>query len=477
MTVVQQNKVQPTLYRSKYNRCAVKTGVVHLGYGAFHRAHQAIYFDDYMDKTGDLNWGIAAVNLRASEAQTFAASKKVTDGYLVKTTAADGLQEMRLVRSHVNFVDWSVDHVLAEQLLAEPNVHIITITVTESGYFLNADGNLDLNNPTIAHEIDGGELSSVYAFLAHALKIRMEQLDEPISILCCDNIRSNGHMLRKNLTNYLQVSGNSTLAQWVLSNCSFPCSMVDRITPRATSELHDEVSAIFDDTELDPIHAESFTQWVLENNFAGPKPELYRVGVEVVSDVDPYEEAKIRILNGGHTALAYLGALAGYQTFDEAMRDSKLRVHFDNFEKLEVLPGLTVDLPFDRALYLDEITDRFCNKAIADQLERICMDGFSKMQLYIRPTLTSCLAQGMQPVYSYACIASWYVYARRFKSGDMPIPYHEPYWDQLSPMLNVGEETKFATNTQLWGELPQIYPEFTSALVAAIEKMDNSWPA
>ena len=228
---------------------------------------------------------------------------------------------------------------------------------------------------------------------------------------------------------------------------------------------------------LDPIHAEAFSQWVLEERFAGPAPALANAGVEIVPDVHPYEEAKIRILNGGHTALAYLGALAGYNTFDEAMRDPKLREHFDAFEREEVLPGLRLELPFDKNEYLRKVSGRFCNRAIADQLERICMDGYSKVQLYLRPTLASCLEQGIEPKHTFDCIASWFVYARRFKSGDTHVPYNEPYWDHLSPLLNAGNEMEFATSEVLWGELPELYSGFAPALVSAIQEMENSWPA
>ena len=158
-------------------------------------------------------------------------------------------------------------------------------------------------------------------------------------------------------------------------------------------------------------------------------PDLVRAGVQTVKDVDPYEEAKIRILNGGHTGLCYLGALAGHQTFDEAMRDPRIRPHFDGWEEQNVLLGLTIELPFDRVEYLRQVAERFSNRAIADNLERICMDGWSKFPIFIRPSLEGCLAQGIDPTFGYDVVASWYVYARRHAAGAMHIPYADPYWD------------------------------------------------
>lgn len=477
MTVAPKLNKPLQLHRTTYDRSACEIGIVHLGYGAFHRAHQAIYIDDYMELTGDLNWGIAAVNLRASESLAFDNSSQIQGGYAIKTTDSDGTLDMRLVRSHIKFVDWSLTPENAEQLLANPTVHMATITVTESGYYLDKDGGLDLNDPVITEEISGANQLSIYAYLANGLQKRSKQIDQPISILCCDNIRSNGHMLRRNFLTYLKVTKNLELAEWVSLNVSFPNSMVDRITPRAASNLNTEIIALFGLSNTDPIQSEAFTQWVLEDNFAGPTPDLSKSGVEIVNDVDPFEEAKIRILNGGHTALSYLGALSGYKTFDQAINDPELRKHFDGFQTQEVLPGLTLNLPFNKSSYLNKITTRFGNQAIADQLERICMDGYSKMQLYIRPTLTSCLEQGINPVYSYDCIASWYVYARRFKQGKMPIAYHEPYWDQLSLLLDKGAETAFANTTQLWGDLPEKFPTFVPELLAAIQRMEKAWPA
>jgi D-arabinitol 4-dehydrogenase len=215
---------------------------------------------------------------------------------------------------------------------------------------------------------------------------------------------------------------------------------------------------------------------VLEDKFKGAFPDLTKAGVEIVANVDPFEEAKIRILNGGHTGLCYFAALAGYETFDQGMTDPALKEFFDNYEQKEVLPGLDLELPFDRLKYLGKIADRFANRAIADQLGRICMDGYSKVPIYIRPTLASCLAQNIFPKYGFLCVASWYVYARRFAAGQMPIHYIEPYWDQLEPLLSKGNEEQFAQTKQLWGDLPDTYPDFVQSIVAAISEVEEKWP-
>ncbi len=476
MTIAHLQTLGADVYQTSYNRRDCTVGLVHIGYGAFHRSHQAVYFDDYMEATGDLNWGIAAVNLLAKDSLNFEQVRKATDGYLLKTTHPQGTVDLRLVRSHLEFSDWPTDGSQSEDLLSRASVHAVTLTVSESGYYLKDDLTLNVDNPVITAEREGKSALSVYAYLAKALDRRASEIDSPISVLCCDNIRSNGKMLEHNFHHYLELTNRYDLAQWVSANVSFPRSMVDRITPRSTDALTDEIATRFPDQNLFPIHAETFSQWVLEDNFAGPMPELQKVGVQVVANVEPYEEAKIRILNGGHTGLAYLGVLAGHQTFDQAMGNPELHKHFSRWEREEVLPGLDMELPFDKIAYLDAVEKRFCNEAIADQIDRICMDGFTKMSLYIRPTILSCLQQGIFPGYGYKSIASWYVFSRRIALGQLSLTYHEPNWNFLLPLLERGQEENFARAQRLWGELPVNHPEFVKGLVTAIIETEEQWP-
>ena len=252
----------PNVYSTTYDHSRCDIGVVHLGYGAFHRAHQAVYLDDYMEQSGDLRWGIAAVNLRAAESQSFAQNTDPQTGYILKCIAPDGQARLRQVRSHLRFLDWSQNQVGAEAMLALPTVHIVTITVTESGYCGNASGALDLENETLVSELNGGEKQSVYAYLAAGLNLRRTTLGLPISVLCCDNIQANGKKLHKNLMSYLTVAGQTELADWVERNVSFPCSMVDRITPRATDDMRNQIESELGKQPVTPVMSEQFIQWL-----------------------------------------------------------------------------------------------------------------------------------------------------------------------------------------------------------------------
>ncbi len=461
---------------TSYDRSTCEVGVVHLGFGAFHRAHQAVYLDDYMEASGDRRWGIAAVNLRQSEAQLFKAAEDDVerhDGYYLKTYSPDGDVQRRRVRSHVHFADWSVNRQACEDLLSLATVHLVTITVTESGYYTDPDGHLDLDNPIIRAEVAGARTTSVYGYLSVALARRAASTGAPLTIACCDNIRQNGKMLSRNLLAYLRACEMDDLAGWVKRNVVFPCSMVDRITPRSPAELSTEFSALVNGQVSSPIMAEDFVQWVLEAVAAADMPDLAQVGVTVTPDVDPYEETKIRVLNGGHTALAYLAALEGVETFDAAMRVPHLLDHFQKFEIREVLVALTLDLPFSKGDYLQQIILRFGNAAIGDTVARICADGMAKFPIFIRPTLEGCLSQNVMPVHAIRSIASWYVFALHVEAGKIDFEYVEPDWDNLKAMLRTDA---FVTNRQLWGELPSRHPDFVETLRRKIVEMEAKWP-
>ena len=462
--------------QSYYDRDACEIGIVHLGFGAFHRAHQAVYIDEYMQRTNDLRWGIAAVNLRASESESFkAVASEIAHygGYFMKAISPDNKMQYSLVRPHLAFEDWARDSQNAEALVSLSSVTLLTITVTESGYYTDMDGNLDLTHAIIAAEVAGEKPQSVYGYLRAALNGRRTKIDEPITISCCDNIRQNGVMLRRNLLAYLKACGDDSLTQWVSKNVSFPCSMVDRITPRSPASLADEMTTLVGDKVISPILCEDYIQWVMSDDTAGAMPDLAKVGVTVTSDVDPYEETKIRVLNGGHTALAYMAALEGIETFDAAMHTPQLRKHFDMFETKEVLPAITISLPFARDAYQEKTALRFGNQAIGDTVARICADGMAKFPIFIRPTLEGCFENGITPHYAIASIASWYVFARHVAAGKIAFDYIEPSWDQLSEMLGTDA---FLTSEQLWGSVPTKYPEFIDLLKQAIAEGEASWP-
>lgn len=321
------------MYKTTYDKSECQTGIVHIGYGNFHRAHQAMYIDDYMEKSGDLRWGIVAVNLRNE-------GFREIDDYILKTPSS-----YRIVRSHLDYIDWTKNRTIAKHMLTLPSVHLITVTVTESGY---APG------------------SPLFEYLACGLRNR----NTPITILCCDNIRQNGKVLEAQFLAYLYQTNQHEMADWVRGNVKFPSCMVDRITPRTTSQLCEEIGRRYPHYMHNPVQTEEYSKWVIEDNFASDFPDLTQVGVNIVDDLEPFEETKIRVLNGGHTSLAYLGVLSGYRTFDQVMNDEKHREHFKNLQNEEIIPSIEMemDLPFDIHDYVDTIEERFSNSTNVDDL-------------------------------------------------------------------------------------------------------------
>jgi D-arabinitol 4-dehydrogenase len=344
-----------------------------------------------------------------------------------------------LVRSHLDYIDWTKNRTIAKHLLTLPSVHLVTVTVTESGYTPG---------------------SPLFEYLACGLRNRKT----PITVLCCDNIRQNGIVLETQFLAYLYQTNQYELADWVRDNVKFPSCMVDRITPRTTVELQEEVEYLYHGFGNTAIQTEEYTQWVIEDKFASDFPDLTQVGVTVTHDLEPYEETKIRILNGGHTSLAYLGVLSGYKTFDQVMNDEKHRRHFRQLQSEEIVPSIDMELPFDIHEYVDKVEERFSNSTNVDDLERICMDGFTKFHTFIVPSLRKCLEEGRRPMHIYKSIAAWYIYARKFARGCTKIRYNEPNWILLEPLLAEGNMDAFVSNERLWGDIPKTYITFSRDL-------------
>ena len=459
--------------QSNYDRTKCQIGIVHLGYGAFHRAHQGDYIDRYMQQSGDLRWGIAAVNLRAADAKQFAAAQH-ENGYLLKTVSADGVCNYHAVRAHLRFCDWSCD-VTAEELLVLPSVHIVTMTVSESGYCLDGEKKLDMKNSLLVAELAGGKAQSVYAYLRGGLRRRMQAGGGALTILCCDNIRANGRMLCANFDAYLRAFGDDELRDWIGEHLRFPSSMVDRITPQPSLADTRTTQKLFDRQGGPTVTAEDFIQWVIEDDFAAARPQLEEVGVTIARDITAFEEAKIRILNGGHLSIACYGALAGHKTVAQAFADPEIYEHFRCFENHEVLPSVAA--PFDKHAYLDKVAARFGNRMIADSLERICTDSCAKHSIYLQPTVADCFAAGHAPKFAIRSVAAWYVLARRVLKGVIDFNYIESQMAALKPLLADGAFDAFANSEKIWGEVPRRHPAFVKLLRAQVARAETKWPA
>ena len=301
----------------------------------------------------------------------------------------------------------------------------------------------------------------------------MVSIDKEITLLCCDNIRENGLMLEKCLKKYVKESNELELLKWIEKKVSFPSCVVDRITPRAPEYLANEVKEKFNIDEKCSVMAEPFIQWVIEDNFIGKRPDLEKVGVQFVKNVFPYEETKIRILNGGHVALSYIGALKGHKTYDEAICDNELQNYFFELERKEIIPALGNEAPFDLEEYMNIIFERFKNTNIGDRLERIAMDGVGKFPIFILPTINKCFELKIIPENSIESIASWYIFMKKIDDKTLQFNYYEPRWEWIKQYLKDEMLDQFIFNSDLWGETPIKYPMFAEVLNKKIQFFKN----
>ena len=219
------------LKKSNYNRDDCKAGIAHIGVGNFHRAHQALYVDKYLDKIEDKKWGIVGINLRKTERENLNNLKQRNGKYILKTISTDGVEEYQEIQSILSLYDWSSNDTEAELVLSDPNIKIVTMTVTETGYYINAEGDINSDLEIIKNNVNKKEKSIIFSFLHNALNLRREKCNKPITLLCCDNIRENGSMLEKSLISYLRLCNDIELINWIKANVTFPSCMVDRITP------------------------------------------------------------------------------------------------------------------------------------------------------------------------------------------------------------------------------------------------------
>ena len=404
--------------RPAYDVENVQTGIVHIGVGSFHRAHEAMYVDRLMAKTGDLSWGICGVGLRENDR----AMKKVFDEqdnlYTLVEKHNDGSRSASVIGAMTGFLMAPDDPQAVIDKMAEPQVRIVSLTITEGGYNFDASsGEFITTNPDVIHDIENPKTPKlVFGYLVAALKKRKENNVRPFTVMSCDNIQHNGHVLKKMLLAYIELF-DQAFATWVDENVSFPNSMVDRITPATTNE--DIVTLRAQGVEdAWPVVCEPFDQWVIEDDFCNTKPCLDLVGAQFVSDVAPYEKLKLRMLNAGHSVLGLVGSVAGLETIHESVEAKQLKRLLSIFMEQEVMPTLDPVEGIDVYEYRDTLLSRFSNPFIKDTLARICLESSAKLPVFLLPTVRDNLAANRDTDISALVIACWAFYSDRHASQD-----------------------------------------------------------
>jgi len=405
--------------------------MLHLGLGSFHRAHQALLVHR-LRQTGDTRWTIAGGNIRPDMAETLAALHAQGGEYTLETVTPAGVRQYERVSSISRVVPYDASLAGLIEIGADANTRIVSFTVTEAGYYLDAKHKLDLSFDDLAADVDavkqGRPGKTIYGALTAILRARRQASAGAVTLLNCDNLRHNGDRTRAGLTQFLELAGDADLLQWVKENASFPNSMVDRITPRPTADLAGRVEVATGRADAAPVMAESFIQWVIEERFAAGRPAWESVGVQMVDSVDPYEEAKIRILNATHSCIAWAGTLVGHEFIHQGTQDAAIRQVAFDYVSDDVIPVLQPS-PIDLAAYRDVVLERFANADIRDTNQRVAMDAFSKIPGFIVPTIRDRLARG-ESIASVAMLPALFLaYLQRWHEGRIPYTYQDQAMD------------------------------------------------
>ncbi len=461
-------------------RDALTAGIVHLGLGAFHRGHQALITDEFMQVSGQRDWGIIAANIR-SGVQLVEDLQAQDNLYTVTETNPDGSRTQKLISSLVDTVFTGDDRRPLINMMSQENIRIVSLTVTEKGYCTNlATGELLLDNPLVEHDLAHPENPrSAIGLIVAALAARRGAGLKPFTVLSCDNMPDNGQRTRNAV---LQMAGklDSGLAAWIAAKCKFPGTMVDRIVPAATDEDLATVKDALGAEDKGAIICEAFLQWVIEDDFVDGRPDWDKVpGVTFVKDVQPYEEMKLRMLNGSHSFLAYLGYLGNYPTISEVTSDPH---YFAATRKLmNEVSATTLDMPksTDVEAYAEELLQRFLNPGLAHRTWQIAMDGSQKVPQRWLNTIRFHLEHDGSFAPLALGIAAWMQYATGVDMNGETIDVRDPMADELKAIGDrytndiAGRVKAFLSISPIFGdELPQ-NERFVSEVTAAAEQLDK----
>lgn len=456
----------PKVSYSTYDRTKLQIGWVHIGCGAFHRAHQAVALDSLL--SADFNrhqgWGLCGVNVVPSSTALCDALTKQDGLYSLLQRDVAG-ENVRVIGSVAKAVCASRDLDSVMSQLISPAVKLITLTVTEGGYYFDSAAQRFLSeHADVQCDLSGdGSPRTALGLLALVLDERRRRNVPAPTLLSCDNVCGNGHVLRAALTSFCRLKDRE-LAAYVESHVSFPNSMVDRITPRTTEADRDHIRMRYKLDDHAPVVCESFFQWVIEDDFPLGRPALEKIpGVIFTHDVRPYEEMKLRLLNAGHSQLGYLGHLAGYSLIHEVAGIERFRLLLDRFWSREVIPNLAPVPGISFGDYCDTLVARFLNPNLGDQTLRICLDGSAKIPTFILPSVRAGLANGTPIDLGTLCVAAWIRFCSGFGEHGEEIPLQDPLAAKLRVLgLLVKESPTLDAGTFIDG-LPEVFGDLSSS--------------
>ena len=456
-----------------YDRTLVTPGVVHVGVGGFHRAHQAMYNDRLMNEGAALDWGICGVGVMVADRRM----KQVLDAqdglYTLVLKHNDGTWEPRVIGSIVEYLYAPDDpEAVIERMAAEPT-RIVSLTITEGGYNISdVTGEFDLTNPDVISDLEPGAVPrTTFGLITEALRRRWKRGLMPFTIMSCDNLQDNGYRSRRAFTTFASLR-DPELGDWVERETRFPNSMVDRITPVTTDADRAEIRERFGIEDRWPVVCEPYAQWVLQDTFTSGRPPYERAGVQVVDRVEPYELMKLRLLNGSHQAMAYFGYLSGYRLVHEAAQDPLFQAFLFGYMDKEATPTLAPVPGVDLEGYKYTLLERFSNPQIRDTIARLCAESSDRIPKWLLPVVREQLATGGEIKRSAAVVASWARYAEGIDEAGQPIEVVDRLRDSLMRAARRQREDPdaFIANRNVFGDLAEERP-FVSAYRSALASL------
>ncbi len=456
-----------------YDRASLKVRVFHVGFGAFAKAHTAVFHDEMLCQTGG-DWGMAVARLNSGAEDLSALDR--ADGFFTVGEMSDDDLALRRVGAVIKTLHPKRDGIEALiSQIADPDLQVITLTITEKGYCL-ANSQLDLENPGITADLETpGSPKTAIGLLAEGLRKRKDAGLPGITILSCDNLPANGKLCRSAVLGFAE-KRDAALHRWIEAECCFPCSMVDRITPAMTEDSYARLEAASGEPDPNGILCEPFRQWVIEDDFAGQKPRWDLAGATFVSDVEPYEDLKLRLLNGSHSFLAYLGALAGKKTISDCMEDRVFKQAAHTLMIEEQAGTLTVPGGFDIAAYAEMLIARYSNRALQHQTTQIASDGSQKLPQRLLNPIRCHLEDGSDWTLSALAVAGWLKYSRGIAEDGSQLPVNDPFAERISDLASTHCGEAYVMNMLALGDvfgsdLPAD-PAFVSTLVTAYQTLE-----
>ncbi|MEL0635862.1 mannitol dehydrogenase family protein [Marinomonas sp. TI.3.20] len=442
---------------SLYSPENIEVGIVHIGLGAFHRAHQAVYIEKNLNRNMGGAWGICSVNIRSNKTLVDQLETNNCRYHIAEYTDSQhvDLREINAIREALYAGDDK--EVLFERLLSS-NTKIVSLTVTEKGYYLKpADKKLRLDDPSIQHDLKyPTQPKTVPGILVEALYRRREIGLAPFTILSCDNMPNNGELTRQAVCELASYRSDE-FAQWIQSNVAFPSSMVDRIVPAMTDESRKRLQEDVNCDDQNTVICEAFSQWVVEDNFSLGRPDWENDGVQMVKDVHPFETMKLRLLNGSHSLLAYIGLAANYTTIAKTIEVPEFANLIRHYMVAEAAPTLNMPKDIDVSAYIESLIQRFSNDSLHHQLSQIAIDGSQKIpQRWLTSTQERLSLQQNVSVVALG-VAAWILYVR---GQDLVSNQHvvdDPMAEQLSECYSQSDKPDMVINNVL--ALKDIFPK------------------